>query len=184
MNAEDLPEDDFSPVNSLYYEKDAEDVEKVAFPSTLTPVPTFSAAFGRGPEVPPPSQMRFGPRTNGPRFYKVDASPFEDPTAPPEYRIHLPTNNQSQTTISSMNYNNSNISNAAGVGSGYGMYTPNSSGTLTAGRYDSGYTTETERSLVRQGSAGSQRSVASLESHLTTTTASGRTQGSRRWVIE
>ncbi|KAJ3486147.1 hypothetical protein NLI96_g4437 [Meripilus lineatus] len=184
LNAEDLPEDDFSPVNSLYYEKDAEDVEKVAFPSTLTPVPTFSAAFGRGPEVPPPSQMRFGPRTNGPRFYKVDASPFEDPTAPPEYRIHLPTNNQSQTTISSMNYNNSNISNAAGVGSGYGMYTPNSSGTLTAGRYDSGYTTETERSLVRQGSAGSQRSVASLESHLTTTTASGRTQGSRRWVIE
>ena len=35
-------------------------VEKVEFPSARRPVPTFSATFGKGDEVPPPSQMQFG----------------------------------------------------------------------------------------------------------------------------
>ena len=50
------------------YEKG--DTEKVSFPSSDAPIPTFSAAFGSGPEVPPPALMSFAPRfTGGPRFY-------------------------------------------------------------------------------------------------------------------
>ncbi|THH29726.1 hypothetical protein EUX98_g4461 [Antrodiella citrinella] len=46
--------------------------EKVDFPSSTAPIPTFSATFGKGPEVPPPSQMFFAPRFAAalpPRFY-------------------------------------------------------------------------------------------------------------------
>ncbi|KAJ7596724.1 hypothetical protein C8J56DRAFT_1106125 [Mycena floridula] len=71
LNAQEpLPGDDFSPVYSS-------DLEKVDFPSNEKPIPTFSATFGSGPEVPPPSQM-FASRM-GPRFFNSAAEPFESP---------------------------------------------------------------------------------------------------------
>ncbi|KAJ8084390.1 hypothetical protein PM082_003159 [Marasmius tenuissimus] len=70
---EPLPGDDFTPV---YH---TSDVEKVDFPSNEKPIPTFSAAFGRGAEVPPPSQMFPGRMSNGPRFFQRSAVPFESP---------------------------------------------------------------------------------------------------------
>ncbi|KAK1236136.1 hypothetical protein PQX77_000607 [Marasmius sp. AFHP31] len=74
LNAQEpLPGDDFTPV---YH---TSDVEKVDFPSNEKPIPTFSAAFGRGAEVPPPSQMFPGRMSNGPRFFQRSAVPFESP---------------------------------------------------------------------------------------------------------
>jgi len=72
LNAhESLPGDDFVPVTS------GDDIEKVAFPSTEKPVPTFSATFGSGSQVPVPSQM-FKPSPQlGPRFFNSSAEPFE-----------------------------------------------------------------------------------------------------------
>ncbi|KAJ7655225.1 hypothetical protein DFH06DRAFT_1046920 [Mycena polygramma] len=72
LNAhESLPGDDFVPVTG------GEDPEKVSFPSTEKPVPTFSATFGSGSEVPVPSQM-FRPSPQlGPRFFNSSAEPFE-----------------------------------------------------------------------------------------------------------
>lgn len=58
LNAmEPLDGDDFIPVFS---EKGLDnDPEKVEFPSTGRPIPTFSATFGKGSEVPVPSHMQF-----------------------------------------------------------------------------------------------------------------------------
>ncbi|KAJ7462796.1 hypothetical protein B0H11DRAFT_1734961 [Mycena galericulata] len=72
LNAQEaLPGDDFMPVTH------AEDIEKVAFPSNEKAVPTFSATFGSGSEVPVPSQM-FKPSPQlGPRFFNSAAEPFE-----------------------------------------------------------------------------------------------------------
>ncbi|KAJ7770883.1 hypothetical protein DFH07DRAFT_805539 [Mycena maculata] len=72
LNAQEpLPGDDFVPITS------AGDIEKVAFPSNEKPVPTFSATFGSGSEVPVPSQM-FKPSPQlGPRFFNSSAEPFE-----------------------------------------------------------------------------------------------------------
>ncbi|KAJ7630524.1 hypothetical protein FB45DRAFT_793057 [Roridomyces roridus] len=72
LNAqESLPGDDFEPITR------PGDIEKVAFPSNEKPVPTFSATFGSGSEVPVPSQMfKPGPRL-GPRFFNSSAEPFE-----------------------------------------------------------------------------------------------------------
>ncbi|KIJ68694.1 hypothetical protein HYDPIDRAFT_24949 [Hydnomerulius pinastri MD-312] len=62
LNAQEpLPGDDFEPVVW------GSDPEKVVFPSNDRPVPTYSATFGSGQEVPPPSQM-FPPRSNWQRF--------------------------------------------------------------------------------------------------------------------
>jgi len=73
LNAQQpVPGDDF--VRS--YSGAVADSEKVDLPSRETPIPTFSVTFGPGPEVPPPSQMRFAPRV-GPRFYNPAAPPFE-----------------------------------------------------------------------------------------------------------
>lgn len=78
-----LPGDDFQRMSG--------GDEKVAFPSTEKPVPTFSATFGSGSEVPVPSQM-FRPAPQlGPRFFNSSAEPFESrpnsstssPIAPP-----------------------------------------------------------------------------------------------------
>lgn len=74
LNAQEpLPGDDFTAVTGS-------DIEKVPFPSNDKPIPTFSATFGSGPEVPPPSQMfpSRGPRL-GPRFFNPSAEPFESP---------------------------------------------------------------------------------------------------------
>ncbi|THH21010.1 hypothetical protein EW146_g465 [Bondarzewia mesenterica] len=75
LNAQEpLPGDDFVPVGPG---QTYQDPEKVNFPSSDRPIPTFSATFGTGSEVPPPSQMRFGPRQLGPRFFNTQAQPFE-----------------------------------------------------------------------------------------------------------
>lgn len=62
LNAEEALEgNDFTPIfhEKLEY---GDDPETVHFPSSRDrPVPTFSVAFGSGPEVPKPTQMRFGP---------------------------------------------------------------------------------------------------------------------------
>ncbi|TFY71140.1 hypothetical protein EVG20_g1872 [Dentipellis fragilis] len=86
LNAqEELPGDDFVPVTP--HGLGVQDPEKVDFPSNDSPIPTFSAAFGSGSEVPPPSQMKFAPRQMGPRFNDPSAEPFEqlrvDIPAPP-----------------------------------------------------------------------------------------------------
>ena len=52
------------------------DPEKVDFPSHADTIPTFSAAFGSGDEVPPPNHM-FAGRQRGPRFYRAPTEPFE-----------------------------------------------------------------------------------------------------------
>ncbi|KAJ6604213.1 hypothetical protein DFH09DRAFT_967420 [Mycena vulgaris] len=72
LNAEEpLPGHDFVPITR------AEDLEKVSFPSNEKPVPTFSATFGSGSEVPVPSQM-FKPSPQlGPRFFNPSAEPFD-----------------------------------------------------------------------------------------------------------
>jgi len=75
LNAQELLEDENTPPAYTPYPNS--DPEKVEFPNARGGVPTFSAAFGRGDEVPPPSQMRFGPPQLGPRFSNPDAEPFE-----------------------------------------------------------------------------------------------------------
>lgn len=66
-----LPDDDYVD------DYGSSDIEKVDFPSNEKPIPTYSATFGSGQEVPPPSQMF---ATRGPRFFNKLAQPFE--TAP------------------------------------------------------------------------------------------------------
>ncbi|KAH9947951.1 hypothetical protein B0H21DRAFT_851085, partial [Amylocystis lapponica] len=76
LNAQEpIPDETFfpRPIDS----KVDGDIEKAAFPSNDLPIPTFSVAFGSGSEVPPPSQMRFGPRQLGPRFYDRSLDPFD-----------------------------------------------------------------------------------------------------------
>ncbi|KAK0198499.1 hypothetical protein F5146DRAFT_1019831 [Armillaria mellea] len=68
---EPLPGDDFTAVYSS-------DIEKVQFPSNEKPIPTFSASFGSGSEVPPPRLMF--PSVRGPRFFNRSAQPFETPS--------------------------------------------------------------------------------------------------------
>ncbi|KAJ3824035.1 hypothetical protein F5878DRAFT_627986 [Lentinula raphanica] len=75
LNAQEpLPGDDFTPVTF------ASDPEKVEFPSNQQPIPTFSAAFGKGNEVPVPSQMF--PTQMGPRFFR-SAQPFDSRSTTP-----------------------------------------------------------------------------------------------------
>ncbi|KAJ7693611.1 hypothetical protein B0H17DRAFT_1168805 [Mycena rosella] len=72
LNAQEaLPGDDFEPITH------GDDIEKVSFPSNEKAVPTFSATFGSGSEVPVPSQM-FRPSPQlGPRFFNQSAEPFD-----------------------------------------------------------------------------------------------------------
>ncbi|KAF8592010.1 hypothetical protein K439DRAFT_1379802 [Ramaria rubella] len=56
---EPLENNDFTPVFPETFSYDG-DPEKVEFPSSNLPIPTFSATFGKGSEVPRPSQMHFG----------------------------------------------------------------------------------------------------------------------------
>jgi len=75
LNAqEQLPGDDFMPVTY------GSDPEKVDFPSTQQPIPTFSATFGKGNEVPVPSQMF--PAQLGPRFFR-STPPFDSRSVSP-----------------------------------------------------------------------------------------------------
>lgn len=56
--------------------KNEDDLEKVDFPSHKEAIPTFSATFGSGDEVPPPSQM-FNGRQRGLRFYNQSVDSFD-----------------------------------------------------------------------------------------------------------
>lgn len=71
---EQLPGDDFMPVTY------GSDPEKVEFPSNQQPIPTFSATFGKGDEVPVPSQMF--PAQLGPRFFRT-TPPFDSRSVSP-----------------------------------------------------------------------------------------------------
>ncbi|KAF7340022.1 B-block-TFIIIC domain-containing protein [Mycena venus] len=106
LNAhESLPGDDFTPVTH------GGDPEKVSFPSNEKPVPTFSATFGSGSEVPVPSQM-FRPSPQlGPRFFNSSAEPFESrpnsnsssPISPPMAALTRSTTKDSYRSTSSVN---------------------------------------------------------------------------------
>ncbi|KAJ3769901.1 hypothetical protein FB446DRAFT_692974 [Lentinula raphanica] len=75
LNAQEpLPGDDFTPVTF------ASDLEKVEIPSSQQHIPTFSAAFGKGNEVPVPSQEF--PAQMGPRFFR-SAQPFDSRSTTP-----------------------------------------------------------------------------------------------------
>jgi len=76
LNAQEpLPGDDFSPVQPDNVT--SSDPEKVEFPSARGGIPTFSVAFGKDNDVPPPSQMNFGPPRLGPRFTNPPLEPFD-----------------------------------------------------------------------------------------------------------
>jgi len=78
LSAQELIPDERIP--DPYTSQEGEyDPEKVDFPSNADAIPTFSAAFGSGDEVPPPSQM-FAGRQRGPRFFSESTEPFERQT--------------------------------------------------------------------------------------------------------
>jgi len=138
LNAQEpLPGDDFEPINR------PEDVEKVAFPSNEKPVPTFSATFGSGSEVPVPSQMfKPGPQL-GPRFFNPSAEPFESrpnsnsssPISPPMAALtRTSSNNSFQSAATAMpNKRDSDRS----FGSSLNSYYDYSSGDSNHSRRDS-----------------------------------------------
>ncbi|KAJ3559602.1 hypothetical protein NM688_g244 [Phlebia brevispora] len=70
---EELPDSDFVPATLPYDEKFAD--EKVDFPSFDTPVPTFSAAYGVEPQMPP--RALGARRILGPRFFATSAESFD-----------------------------------------------------------------------------------------------------------
>jgi len=90
LNAQEPIPDERVP-DPLTSPKSEYDPEKVDFPSHAEGIPTFSAAFGSGDEVPLPNQMFTG-RQRGPRFYNGSTEPFEQPTdahvarGPPTYK--------------------------------------------------------------------------------------------------
>jgi len=89
-----LPGDDFTPVTP-----GGTDLEKVAFPSNEKPIPTYSATFGSGPEVPLPTQM-FASRM-GPRFFNASTEPFEFQSNPSLVTAPLPVLTRTESDKSS-----------------------------------------------------------------------------------
>lgn len=71
-------------------DEDRDIEEKIDFPSRDKSMPTFAVTFGSGSDVPPPSQIPFGPRL-GPRFFNKSAEPFEPQflTTPPPAHTRL-----------------------------------------------------------------------------------------------
>ncbi|OCH96709.1 hypothetical protein OBBRIDRAFT_787278 [Obba rivulosa] len=112
---EPLADDDFAP--GVMGEK--ADMEKAEFPSNDLPIPTFSAAFGSGSEVPPPSQMRFGPpgRQKGPRFFNQSLEPFEAPSDAPPYSVNEASSYDSKSGDSALNRSDSGSSYRSDVSS-------------------------------------------------------------------
>ena len=155
-----------------YQEQEYEyDDEKVEFPSNRA-LPTFSAAFGKGDEVPPPSQMKFGPPRMGPRFTNPSIAPFEP--QPPE-PSPLPS-----TIYSKETYINSNSPSPTE----YRVYDniPQLSRQLSNGSqrsYSSFRSDGSAQTFKTHKSSGSVRSTESGRS-----TNSDRSDRSRRWVIE
>jgi hypothetical protein len=71
------------------------DPEKVDFPSYAVTIPTFSAAFGSGDEVPLPNQMFIGHQM-GPRFYSQPTEAFDQ--QPHVQVAELPTQRKSTSS--------------------------------------------------------------------------------------
>jgi hypothetical protein len=86
-----LPGDDFAPVTY------GSDPEKVAFPSNQQPIPTFSATFGKGSEVPVPSEMFPSRPQMGPRFFR-SAEPFDSRSVSP---ITVPSMTHTRSSVAS-----------------------------------------------------------------------------------
>lgn len=88
---------DFAPVNI------GKDVEKVNFPSTDKPMPTFADSFDSLEDEAPPMFQRPGPPKLGPRFYNQSAIPFEtaaDMRAPePAYTVSRNTSSSGSHTL-------------------------------------------------------------------------------------
>jgi len=100
LNAHELIEDDNLTNNSI----SETDPEKVAFPSVARVIPTYSAAFGSGDDVLPPSQM-FAGRQLGPRFFQNSAVPFESPPDPSNRHTTLSVS--SHETLPSLHHSRS-----------------------------------------------------------------------------
>ncbi|OBZ79913.1 hypothetical protein A0H81_00460 [Grifola frondosa] len=99
LNAEEpLPGDDFIPV----VPGEKADFEKAEFPSTEMPLPTYSIAFGSGPDVPSPAHMRFAPRQLGPRFY-ASQEPFDAQLESPSTLTRQDSRSSQQTSAGSLN---------------------------------------------------------------------------------
>jgi len=81
LNAHQIIEDSVEPYT---FRANRSDPEKVAFPQNRT-LPSFSAAFGKGDEVPVPAQMKFGTPVLGPRFNSPDSNPFDRLPSPGPY---------------------------------------------------------------------------------------------------
>ncbi|KZT22145.1 hypothetical protein NEOLEDRAFT_1150266 [Neolentinus lepideus HHB14362 ss-1] len=97
LNAQEpLPGDNFGSDEKT-------DEEKVAFPGQNVPIPTFSAAFGSGNEVPPPSQM-FAPRQMGPRFYAHANAPFNSASSMSSTQVPSPVHARQVSNASSTWY--------------------------------------------------------------------------------
>lgn len=127
MNAqESLPGDDFE------YYGGAEDIEKVDFPSNEKPIPTYSAAFGSGQEVPPPSQMF--PARLGPRFFNRSAEPFDTPSdkspvsPPPAALMRNVSGGSSHTTASVVRSDTRGSTGSTGSVPSYYSYSRSDSG--------------------------------------------------------
>ncbi|KAK0456411.1 hypothetical protein EV421DRAFT_1752315 [Armillaria borealis] len=132
---EPLPGDDFTAVYSS-------DIEKVQFPSNEKPIPTFSASFGSGSEVPPPRLMF--PSVRGPRFFNRSAQPFETPS------------NQSVVTVPTLA-----VTRATSFDSGIdlGRSGSQSSGKSFGSSVDSYYTHSLQGDYPRFGREDSSRPV-------------------------
>ena len=133
------------------------DPEKVAFPTTRTGVPTFSAAFGRGDEVPPPSQMKFTPPTLGPRFSTPSLEPFDrqqgDEDAEPLPALTFTTTSRTSPIMVDRDIGQGNMFNKA--------------------------------QLSRQSSNASEKSFETYKSSSSATSSDSHKSGkSKRWVIE
>jgi len=63
------------------YDYDDYSSEKVHFPSRAATIPTFSVTFGSGSEVPPPSQMKFGPPKSMRGPAKAESQPYANAAA-------------------------------------------------------------------------------------------------------
>ncbi|KAE9410659.1 hypothetical protein BT96DRAFT_961456 [Gymnopus androsaceus JB14] len=102
LNAQEpLPGDDFTPVTY------GSDPEKVDFPSNHQPIPTFSATFGKGSEVPVPTQMF--PAQMGPRFFRT-AQPFDSRSTSP-----IPAPSMAYTRSSIVSDNSLTDEGASGI---------------------------------------------------------------------
>lgn len=136
------------------------DPEKVEFPTTRAGVPTFSAAFGRGAEVPPPSQMRFTPPSLGPRFSTPSLEPFE-PQHGDEDAQPLPA-----LSISSTRYSKPSL--------------------IVVDRDIGNETAFNTNTLSRQVSNASEKSFDSYKSGSSGASETGtyKSAKSKRWVIE